>query len=184
MNTFCYFLEIIATILLFSFGLHFEFTPKKIHHIISGIFIILWGFYITIASVPFPNIFFIPFIILFVFNGRTYLKLLFFFMYSLFESIVVNSMVFIISHFLNYNFYALYRGADFIFYSISCVFCVFLKFQHTQQNNLGYTIKKEIIYYYISLYVLTFCYLYLPAFFSLNLLQPECNSLLHFLSYL
>ena len=101
MNTFCYFLEIFATILLFAFGLHFEFTPKKTHLIISGIFIILWGFYITFASVPFPNIFFIPFIISFIFKGNTYLKVLFFFMYSLFESIVVNSMVFILSHLFN-----------------------------------------------------------------------------------
>ena len=162
MNTFCYFLEIIATILLFSFGLHFEFTPKKTHLIISGIFIILWGFYITFASVPFPNIFFIPFIISFIFKGNTYLKVLFFFMYSLFESIVVNSMVFIISHFLNYNFYALYRGADFIFYSISCVFCVFLKFQHTQQNNLGYTIKKRD---YLLL-IFTICINFLLSIFA------------------
>lgn len=147
MNTFCYFLEIFATILLFAFGLHFEFTPKKTYHIISSIFVILWGIYITIASVPFPSLFFIPFVILLIFKGNIYLKALYCLTYNFLESIVANCIVFIISHFFYYDSNTLYFFADFVFYSISCIFCIFFRFRYTQQFNLGYAIKKETIYY-------------------------------------
>ena len=143
MNTFCYFLELFATILLFSFILHFEFTPQKTRYIISGIFIILWGIYITIASIPFPSTFSILFIILFIFNGNIFLKILYFFIYNLINFTIGNSIIFIISHFFNYDLFALYFCMDFAFYSISCILSIFLKFRYTQQNSFGCMLRKR-----------------------------------------
>lgn len=180
MNTFCYFLEIIATILLFSFGLHYEFTSKKTRFIISGIFIILWGVYISIDPIPFPSTVFIALIILLIFKGNAYLKILYCLIYTLFESIVANSFVFIISHLFNNNFSALYRGADFIFYSISCVFCVFLKFQHTQQNNLGYTIKKRDYLLLIFTIIINFL---LSIFASILFFEPITTRVQQFVAF-
>ena len=143
MNTFSYFFELLATILLFSFGLHFEFASQKKRHIISSICIIFWGIYITIASIPFPNIFFIPFIILFIFKGNTYLKALYCLIYALFETIIANSIVFIIWYFFSYDTHTLYQGIDFAFYSISCILCIFFRFRNPQPNNFEYPLKKR-----------------------------------------
>ena len=143
MNAFCYFLELISTILLFSFVLHFEFTPQKTRYIISGIFVVLWGIYITIASVPFPNIFFIPFIILYIFKGNIFFKALYCLIYNFIELAVANSIVYITSHFFNCDIFRLYGGSDLTFYSISCILSIFLKFRYTHQNNFGYMLRKR-----------------------------------------
>lgn len=143
MNIFCYYLELVATILLFYLSLHFKFTPKKIHYIISGIFILFWGIYITIVSVPFPSTISITLVIMVIFMGNTYLKILYSLIYTLFESVIANSIVFLISRFFNYNFYELYFGADIAFYSISCILCIFLNFRHNQKINFKYTLKTR-----------------------------------------
>lgn len=156
MSTLCYLLEVTATILLFSFGLHYEFTKQKKRFVISGILVALFGIYVCLDPLPIPSTFFISFIILFLFKGNVYLKILYYLIYTLLEGIVVSGYVFILSRFITYKYLPLFQKSDIIFYSISCLICLFVKYTHNHHNKLSYGIKKVDFLLIIFIIIISF----------------------------
>lgn len=142
MDIFCCYLELFALILFFSLVLHIDFNKKKLHLIIAGILGLLLGIYTKNTLVPFPNTIFIAGIILLIFQKTILVKLAWFFIYELMESILANLLVFVISLLVSYDATPLYWGADIICYCFSFIICIMLK-NTTQKNRFPYNLQKK-----------------------------------------
>lgn len=143
MDIFCICFELIAINLFFLFGLHVCYTHKKIYFVISGIVFCLFWLNMYILPLPFPSTIFILGIVLLVFEENIFLKIGWFLIFELLESILANLLVFVFSALSNYDIDILYTWADVVCYSLGCVGCIFMKINRISEKNFLYSMHKK-----------------------------------------